>query len=499
MIGKKIALAIAAVLIAAASATAATAPVKTEGGLVQGVDGDGVTIFRGIPFAAPPVGDLRWRAPQPAAHWQGVKQADKFGDTCMQNVPAVGGPLTVSEDCLYLNVWTPNAKPGAKLPVMVWIYGGGFNVGSSSWPQTEGSSLARHGVVLVSFNYRLGKFGFFAHPALTKEAAGGELGNYGVMDMIAALKWVKANIAAFGGDPGNVTIFGESAGGMAVDFLMESPGARGLFHKAIVESGGGRLPSLDLKAAEAAGAKAAQSWGVTGDDPAALRAVPAKTVLGNATMLAGGSSPFIDGKVIPELTLDAFQAGRVAHVPYMIGTNAYEAGLFAGMGDTTAATPAAKANWSKIEAVYDGYGTHDPKLVKDELATDMFMTEPARALARAASSHGLPTYLYQFSYLRPSQRNGKLPGPLHFDEVYVVFDSMKTAPAAGADDKAAVEAMESRWTSFAKTGKPSPDWPQFKPGDERLLDFTNTGPVERKDFAKQRLDLAEAVATAGTK
>jgi para-nitrobenzyl esterase len=490
-------LAAMAAMLAGSAAMAAPAPVKTEAGMLQGVEGQGVTIYRGIPYAAPPVGDLRWRAPRPAAHWQGVRTADKFGDSCMQNAPPLGGPLTVSEDCLYLNVWTPNAKAGARLPVMVWIHGGGFNIGSSAWPQTEGSGLARHGVVLVSLNYRMGKFGFFAHPALTKEAGGGALGNYGIMDMTAALRWVKANISAFGGDPGNVTIFGESAGGMAVDFLMESPAAQGLFHKAIVESGGGRSALLDLKAAEAEGAKAAQAWGVTAEDAAALRALPAKAVLGNASMASGGSSPFIDGKVIPEPPLVAFQAGRMAHVPYMIGTNGYEAGLFPGMGDQLASSPAAKANWAKVEAAFDGYGGHDPKLVKDELATDMFMTEPARALARAASSHGLETYVYQFSYLRPSQRTGKLPGPLHFDEVYAVFDSMMTSPPPASDDKTAVEAVESRWTAFARTGKPSADWPAFKAGEETLMDFTNDGPVAKKDFAKQRLDVAESLVTGG--
>jgi para-nitrobenzyl esterase len=378
---------------------------------------------------------------------------------------------------------------------MVWIHGGGFNLGSSSWKQTDGTSLARHGVVLVSLNYRLGKFGFFAHPALTAEAKGGPVGNYGVMDMIAALKWVKANIAAFGGDPDNVTVFGESAGGMAVDFLMQSPAAKGLFAKAIVESGGGRNANATLDKAEAAGKAAAQSWGVTADDAAALRAVPAKTVLGAASINGGGGSPMIDGQIVPGQTLAAFQAGHIAHVPYMIGTNAYEGGSFRGMGDTLAKANAAR--WGEVEKVYDGYGTHTPDMVKEEFATDAFMTEPARALARAAAGHGLATYVYQFSYLRPSQR-GKVPGPLHFDEVYVVFDSFATSPPPASDDKAAVEAMESRWVAFARSGDPGGGWPRFRPGAEAVLDFTSDGPVPRKDFAKSRLDVAESIATGGT-
>ncbi len=205
----------------------------------------------------------------------------------------------------------------------------------------------------------------------------------------------------------------------------------------------------------------------------------------------------IDGKVVPEPVLQAFTAGHIAHVPYMIGSNAFESGLFPGMADRLAAGLGDR--WSRVEAVYDGYGTHQPRLVKEQFATDSFMTEPARALARQAAGHGLPTYLYQFSYLRPSQRDGKIPGPLHFDEVYVVFDSMMTSPPPKSDDKTAVEAMESRWTSFARTGVPSSDWPAFRTGDEHVLDFTNDGPVARKDFAKARLDLVQSMAEAPPK
>jgi para-nitrobenzyl esterase len=489
---KRVVLAAFGAALAFGSAAGA-APVKTQSGLLQGVEDQGVVSWKGVPYAAPPVGDLRWRAPAPPAPWQGVRQADRFGDSCMQNVtPSTpGGMLTTSEDCLYLNVWAP--AHASKLPVMVWIHGGGFTLGSSAWKQTDGTSLARRGVVLVSLNYRLGRFGFFAHPALTAEAKGGPIGNYGVMDMIAALKWVKANIAAFGGDPDNVTIFGESAGGMAVDFLMQAPAARGLFEKAIVESGGGRNASADLAEAEAAGKAAAQGWGVSGDDPAALRAVPAKTVLSAATGGGGGAGPMIDGQIVREQTLAAFQAGHIARAPYMIGTNAYEGGSFRGMGDTLAKANAAR--WSEVEQAYDGYGTHTPDMVKQEFATDSFMTEPARALARAAAAHGLPTFVYQFSYLRPSQR-GKVPGPLHFDEVYVVFDSFATSPPPVSDDKAAVEAMESRWVAFARSGDPGGGWPRFRPGAEAVLDFTTDGPVARKDFAKARLDVAESIATS---
>ena len=490
----------AAALIGAAAlagqAMAAPAPVTTTGGAVQGVQAGEVVSYKGIPYAAPPVGPLRWRMPQPPAPWQGVKVADSFGSSCMQTlVPgAPGGDLPVSEDCLYLNLWTAAKTPAARLPVMVWIHGGGFQIGSGSWAQTDGTSFARRGVVLVSLNYRMGKLGFFANPALTREAADPELGNYGLADMVSALKWVRANIAAFGGDPDNVTIFGESAGGMAVNFLMESPGARGLFHKAIVESGGGRGAFDSFQKAEAAGAASAAAWGVTSDDAAALRALSIKTVMTGSMMMSGGASPMIDGKIVPEPVLDAFRAGRVAHVPYVIGSNKYEAGLFPDM--IPAITKSAAAIWPKVETTYDGYGSHDPKMVAGEFTTDAFMGEPARAVARAAAAHGLPTYLYQFSYLRPSQRDGKIPGPLHFDEVYVVFDSMGTAPPPPSSDPKAVDAMESRWVSFARTGAPGGGWPALKAGDERVEDFTNDGPVVRKDFRKAQYDLVESWADA---
>ena len=213
---------------------------------------------------------------------------------------------------------------------------------------------------------------------------------------------------------------------------------------------------------------------------------------GDAGISAGGSSPMVDGKVVPELPLTAFREGRIAHVPYLIGTNAYEAGLFGGAVEGLVRR--GQAQWPKVEAAYDGYGTRKPELVKGEYATDMLMGEPARALARAAAAHGLPTYMYAFSYLRPSQRDGKIPGPLHFDEVYVVFGSMATAPAPVSDDPAAVEAMQSRWTDFAKTGRPGAGWPEFKAGDEGLLEFTNDGPAARKDFRKPQLDIAQTVA-----
>src|SRR4029453_9296584 len=233
----------ATALTVAFGAALAAAPVKTEGGLVSGVVADGVQSWKGIPFAAPPIGDLRWRAPRPAAPWTGVKEARAYANDCMQlPFPSDAAPLGTppAEDCLYLNVWAPEKPAAPKLPVMVWIHGRGFVNGGGSPAVYDGSEFARRGIVFVSFNYRLGRFGFFAHPGLTKESPDGPLGNYGYLDQIAALQWVQRNIAAFGGDSKEVTLFGESAGGGSVNTLMISPLARGLFQKAICESGGGR-------------------------------------------------------------------------------------------------------------------------------------------------------------------------------------------------------------------------------------------------------------------
>ncbi|HTL68700.1 MAG TPA: carboxylesterase family protein, partial [Lacunisphaera sp.] len=267
-----------ALIVAATCLAQSPAPVMTESGLVQGTAAEGLTIYRGIPFAAPPVGDLRWRAPQPAAKWQGVRAADKFAPDPYQG----DGKGNVSEDCLYLNIWTPAKSPGDKVPVLVWIYGGGFSFGSTSTPVHNGEHLARKGVVLVSINYRVGPLGFLAHPELSAESPQHVSGNYGLLDQIAGLQWVKKNIAAFGGDPDKVTIFGESAGGIAVSMLCASPEAKGLFRGAISQSGGNFGPTRPttypgenmhtLAEAEQAGLNLAKSAGV--DSIAAFRALP---------------------------------------------------------------------------------------------------------------------------------------------------------------------------------------------------------------------------------
>jgi carboxylesterase type B len=342
------ALAMAADVGTAASGQAPSA-VRVDGGDVQGVVADGVESFKGIPFAAPPVGELRWRPPQPAAAWTGVRQASEFGADCMQGrfgpPPAPGAPPArmPSEDCLFLNVWRPAGAATSKLPVMVWIYGGGFMGGSGASAFTSGMQFAKQGVVLVSLNYRVGRFGFFAFPALSSERPDEPKSNYAYMDQIAALQWVKRNIAAFGGDPANVTIFGFSAGGVSVHSLVASPMARGLFHKAIAQSGGSRdsvLTARPLRAdgvdpnypvsAETLGATFARSMGIEGTDATALtslRALTSEQVLRGAPAPAGTNppqvetTPILDGKLITETAETAYKARRQPRIPLLLGSN----------------------------------------------------------------------------------------------------------------------------------------------------------------------------------
>ncbi|RPJ56329.1 MAG: carboxylesterase family protein, partial [Acidobacteria bacterium] len=368
-----------AALLALPLAAAIQEPIKVDGGLVSGTPGWGWNVreFRGIPFAAPPVGNLRWRPPQPVKPWSGVKTTTEHGHDCAQlPFPGDAAPLGTppAEDCLVLNVWRPAPRPAAKLPVMVWIHGGGFVNGGSSPAVYDGSPFARRGIVFVSFNYRLGRFGFFAHPALSKESPTGPLGNYGYMDQIAALEWVRANIAAFGGDPGNVTVFGESAGGISVLTLLASPAARGLFHKAVIESGGGRntlLPAPPMKpgpkggpSGEAAGVAFARANGIAGEDAAALaalRALPAEKVIAGLNMATMTNptyaGPMVDGAIVVESVEAAFTSGRFAKVPVMVGANGADIG-FSSATTMEAIFAPFGPNTAKARALYDPGNTN---------------------------------------------------------------------------------------------------------------------------------------------
>lgn len=496
--------------------------VSTDSGKLEGVTQGAVESFKGVPFAAPPVGKLRWRAPQPAQPWSGVRQANSYSADCMQvPFPSDAAPLgtTPAEDCLYLNVWRPAGTPvDAKLPVMFWIYGGGFVNGGSSPDVYDGSKFAEKGVVFVSANYRLGRFGFFAFPELTKENADGMVGNYGFMDQIAALKWIQRNISAFGGDPSNVTAFGESAGGFSVSMLLTTPLTKGLFSKAIIESGGGRtnlggprylstaLPNGPASA-ESVGIEFAHSVGIDGTGKEALdalRRLPAEKVRGNLNMATmaqpGYAGPMIDGSVVVTDPQSVYLAGAGMRVPIMIGTNSMDIGFgFARSKDELFAPFG--VNREKAVAAYDPTGNGDLKTVQYTVAMDRFMVEPARFVASVFTSEGLPAYEYRFSYVAKSMRN-KWSGAPHATEIPFVFDTVeaKYNKELAPEDEKTAESMLSYWAAFAKTGDPStgnsPAWPRYSPETDMLMNFTENGPAAEADPWKARLDVTAAYVSS---
>ncbi len=477
----------------AGAAAAGPADVKVDSGALAGVVEHDVVAFKGIPFAKPPVGDLRWRAPQPVEAWSGVKAADKYGALCMQkiNIKDNGvGPPPASEDCLTLNVWKPLHAGKRKLPVMVWIHGGGLVNGSGTAALYDGSALARQGVVVVTLNYRLGRFGFFAHPALTAENPKGPLGNYGLLDQIAALQWVQRNIAAFGGDPKEVTAFGESAGGVSVNHLMLAPAARGLFIRAIVESGAGREMSAPLHgpgvggipSAEDQGEAFVKKLGVKATDAAALRAIPADAIIaGGDPDMSKGELIVIDGVTQTMEVTQGFRQGLEMKVPYIVGSNSRELPVppsmidtfFGGAGHMSAAEKARLA---------DTYGGQ--QAFNDNVLSDIVFTEPAHYLAGLHAANGAPTWLYRFSILSPTAPK-MLTGAPHASERQYVFNTLSTSPWPTVDaDKPLAAGMSAYWADFAKRGDPNgdhrPTWPRYSAARDELLDFTNKGPVAEK-------------------
>lgn len=510
---------------AALPITAAAQTVTLKSGAIRGsTDGD-VETFKGIPFAQPPVGELRWRAPQPAAPWKGVRDATRFGQDCMQNFPAFAGasnPAGTSEDCLFVNVWRPaNIAPGKKLPVMVWIYGGGFVFGSGAQPSYDGAQFARQGVILVSPNYRLGRFGFFAFPGLGNQHPGEPTGNFAFMDQIAALRWVKANIARFGGDPGNVTIFGESAGGVSVHNLLTSPQARGLFHKAIIESGGGRDGTLTARplrgenidpnypvSAEMISINFARSKGIDGTDAnalARLRALSAAEVLDGGQETAGPngprtySGPILDGKVVTETAQSAYAAARQARVPLIIGSNSAEVpgGFLAATNKQELFDSFGKGKAAAISA-YDPDGTADFAALLSKVTTDRVWAEPARLTARTFAKAGVPVYLYRFSYVADSMKDKFTAGAPHATEIDYVFDTVaqRYGTSLTTRDRSVARMMNGYWANFSRTGDPNgpdlPQWPRFTVAGNELLDFCNDGSAHGgPDPERARIDATE--------
>ncbi len=445
-------------------------------GALSGTSEGTISEFKGIPFAAPPVGALRWRAPQPASGWQGTRDASAFGPICPQ--PNLPGRLVLpqSEDCLSLNVWTPNSAPGAKLPVMVWIYGGSFVSGGSAFPIYDGVELAQHGVVVVTLNYRLGWLGFFNHPALAA-ANPGQSGNFGLLDQIAALQWVQKNIAAFGGDPANVTIFGESAGGMSVNDLTVSPAARGLFAKAISESGLGLWTIGTAAKARQDAIAIATTQNATGasDALAKLRGLSVEDILSTQQKMPStvATSPFVDGAVLPDQPAALFAQGKIAPVPYLAGSNSDEATLMKAIHMTN--DDMLKPFGDALPAVRKVYemdgGLSDDQFARQVFADALFASG-AQGLATFETKLGEPAYVYHFDYVFDGLRLFS-SGVGHGGEIPFVFGftGLSKDPTfaakikfASARDKSIAAMMEAYWTNFAKTGNPNdpglPLWSQ---------------------------------------
>jgi para-nitrobenzyl esterase len=511
-------------------ATAAAADrVKTANGTLEGAgpQASGIRAFRGIPFGQPPVGDLRWQPPQPVKNWSGVRPAAAFGPRCMQR--PIFGDMNfrsngVSEDCLYLNVWTPAKSASERLPVLIYFYGGGFLAGDGSEPRYDGEAIARKGVVTVTSNYRLGAFGFLAHPELTKQSPHHASGNYGLLDQAAAIRWVADNIAAFGGDPKKITIAGESAGSISVSALMASPLSRTLIAGAIGSSGSmmGTLPAIPLSDAEAAGVKFAATIGA--NSLAALRAMPAANLL-EATAKPGlpRLSPTVDGYFLPKSPFEIFAAGEQAHVPLLIGWNSEEQPWRSVIrsGDPT------PENYAK--AVHDLYGDHAPEVLKAFAgSTPEEIMDAATALASARftafsswkwadlqiRTGGKPVYRYFYAHPRPAMRpemgdavaglaGGVITGPqaqanrrpaprgaVHSAEIEYAMGNLDTNKvyAWTPDDHKISDLFQSYYANFVKTFDPNgpglPKWPAANGHDVPVLTIdvvTKSAPESHRD------------------
>jgi para-nitrobenzyl esterase len=496
-------------------------PLKLDSGEIGGSveSAPGIRAFKGIPFAAPPVGALRWTAPQPVAKWTGVRDASKYGNVCIQppgqgrlNIANMEGSPPTSEDCLYLNVWTGAASATEKRPVMIWWFGGAFTEGGGAVPLYDGTALAKKGVVVVTMNYRLGAFGFFTHPALTAESSHKASGNYGLMDMLASARWVKNNIAAFGGDPNNVTVFGQSAGAMAIASLVASPESKGLFNRAISESGAwmglGMAPGMTTRAqAEERGVKAATDAGVS--TATELRAMSAADV--TAKLRSGGcpGCMIVDGWVIPEDPSVTFAANRQNAVDVLVGSNKEE--LSFGRGATAQQFEAGAQRYGDLAGEFLKLYPH---ATDEEAARSNIMSTAdgtywhMRLYADYQVKKGNKAYLYFFAQ-NPPAPEGKPPFPAaHAAEVAYVFNNLGQAhlfpdssvaelSAKSAPDKKVADEMSSYWTNFAKTGDPNgpglPKWKAHAAGNGQDGIILDADPASEKLPTPERLAFIDKI------
>ena len=480
------------------AAVAQPPQVQISQGVIAGKTIGEVDAFFNMPFAAAPVGELRWRPPAVAPGWEGVRDGTQMGPACSQPLrPAVvaGGVANVqSEDCLQLNVWRPEGASG--LAVMVWIHGGAHVIGSGTFPIFDGTELARQGVIVVTINYRLGPLGYFAHPALTDEATTDTpLGNFGLMDQLAALRWVQQNIAAFGGDPAQVTVFGESAGAVSTMALLSMPEASGLFSAAIVQSGVNLLTPRTLPEQEALGIAAAGALAIAPDASAdILRAASADDwVKAAGPRSSGAVNPFIDGRLLREAPSRAFEDGGALDVPLLVGANSNEASVLLAMGISPQLAVAYFGDQlAEAEAAY-GLEASDPEFARQVLG-DAWFVAPARWLADATQD-GAPSYLYHFDYVAEKRRTNSA-GAAHGSEITYVFDTVDYFESVVGEmteaDRRFAEGMSACWISFAKTHKPDCELvPAWGPYDTERDELALFGPETRviPGFRKTMLDL----------